>query len=143
VLARIVTHVQGARLARQARNALDAFGHATMVVRTRDGRVVWQTPLARSFLRDYLGCHEPVVPPAVLDWVRTNSARRPDGREPVTMSVVQGARRLVLALHESTGDDEWLLVMREASDASAIEALTHAFRLTAKEGEVLYWVVKG
>jgi CheY-like chemotaxis protein/DNA-binding CsgD family transcriptional regulator len=143
VLARIVAHVHGARLARQARNALDAFGHATLVVRSSDGRVVWQTPLARSFLQDYLGCREPVVPQAVLDWVRTQSARQPDGREPITMTIVQGARRLVFALHEQTGDGEWLLVMREASDASAIDALTHAFRLTAKEGEVLYWVVKG
>ena len=143
VLARIVTHVQGARLARQARNALDAFGHATMVVRTSDGRVVWQTPLARSFLRDYLGCEEPVVPQAVLAWVRAQSASQETRREPATMSVAQAARRLVLALHEQTGDDEWLLVMREVSDASAIEALTHSFKLTAKEGEVLYWVVKG
>ena len=33
VLARMAVHMQGARQARQARNALDAFGHATMVVR--------------------------------------------------------------------------------------------------------------
>ena len=33
VLARMSVHVQGARQARQARNALDAFGHATLVVR--------------------------------------------------------------------------------------------------------------
>ncbi len=33
VLARIAAHVQGARERRQARNALDAFGHATLAVR--------------------------------------------------------------------------------------------------------------
>jgi DNA-binding response OmpR family regulator len=38
VLARIAAHLQAARTQRQARNALDAFGHATMVVRERDGR---------------------------------------------------------------------------------------------------------
>lgn len=143
VLARITTHVQGARLARQARNALDAFGHATMVVRLADGRVVWQTPLARRFLQDYLGCAEPVVPASVLEWVRAHAAAPAGAQEPPKMSIVQGQRRLVLALHEPTGDDEWLLVMRETSDAAAIEALTHAFRLTAREAEVLYWVVKG
>ncbi len=46
VLARIAAHMQAARTQRQARNALDAFGHATMVVRERDGRRVWQTALA-------------------------------------------------------------------------------------------------
>ena len=44
VLARMSVHVQGARQARQARNALDAFGHATLVVRAADGKVVWKTP---------------------------------------------------------------------------------------------------
>jgi DNA-binding CsgD family transcriptional regulator len=34
-------------------------------------------------------------------------------------------------------------VLREASDAAMIEAMTLAFRLTAREAEVLYWVVKG
>ena len=48
VLARIVAHAQNARLQRQARNALDAFGHAMLAVRSGDGRVLWQTPLARA-----------------------------------------------------------------------------------------------
>jgi DNA-binding CsgD family transcriptional regulator len=33
--------------------------------------------------------------------------------------------------------------MREADDAAVVDALTHAFKLTAREAEVLYWVVKG
>jgi CheY-like chemotaxis protein len=47
---RIGAHLQAARTQRQARNALDAFGHATLVVRERDGRRVWQTALARKLL---------------------------------------------------------------------------------------------
>ena len=43
VLARITAHLHQARAQRQAHNALDAFGHATLVVRERDGRRVWQT----------------------------------------------------------------------------------------------------
>ena len=54
VLARMVVHMQSARVvARQARNALDAFGHATMATRPEDGRLVWQTPLARKLLHEY------------------------------------------------------------------------------------------
>ncbi|HEU4458633.1 MAG TPA: response regulator, partial [Methylibium sp.] len=48
VLARIAAHLKGARQARQARNALDAFGHAALTVRAADGRVLWSTPLARE-----------------------------------------------------------------------------------------------
>ena len=33
--------------------------------------------------------------------------------------------------------------MREVSDASIIESMSLAFKLTAREAEVLYWVVKG
>ena len=33
--------------------------------------------------------------------------------------------------------------MREESDEAAIEALGHAFQLTGREAEVLYWVIKG
>jgi DNA-binding CsgD family transcriptional regulator len=33
--------------------------------------------------------------------------------------------------------------MRESSDEATIEALGLAFKLTAREAEVLYWVVQG
>ena len=46
-------------------------------------------------------------------------------------------------LHERAGDDEWLLVLREESDAAVVDALMAAFRLTTREAEVLYWVIKG
>src|SRR5438105_5878472 len=58
VLARIAVHMQGARQARQARNALDAFGHATMAIHIGSGRAVWQTPLARKLLQTYFGADE-------------------------------------------------------------------------------------
>jgi DNA-binding NarL/FixJ family response regulator len=138
VLARIAAHVTNARQARQARNALDAFGHATLVVRAADGRVVWQTALARKLLVEYFGSDEQ-APPAVLDWLR---AQTPRG-DPAPLTIERAARRLTFALHESTDDDQWLVVLREASDAAVIEAMSLAFRLTARESEVLYWVVKG
>ena len=36
-----------------------------------------------------------------------------------------------------TGTD-WLIIMREVSDAAAIEAMRLFFKLTAREAEVLY-----
>ena len=49
----------------------------------------------------------------------------------------------MFTLHERAGEDEWLLALREESDTAVIEALQAAFRLTTREAEVLYWVIKG
>ncbi len=50
---------------------------------------------------------------------------------------------MLASFHEQTGDDEWLLVLREENDASSIESLVAAFILTQREAEVLYWVTLG
>ena len=150
VLARIGAHLNTARAQRQARNALDAFGHATLVVRERDGRRVWQTALARRLLAEHFGGDEIGTPPEVIAWVAREALRRRAGADPVALTVARGARRITFALHampeetfEDASDGEWLLVMRESDDASIVEAITLAFKLTAREAEVLYWVVKG
>ena len=166
VIARMAVHLQGARqarqqtqMARQARNALDAFGYASIMVRLRDGRVVWQTPLARDLLHRYFGGLDPQAPvlqdapDTVTQWLRrqvdllNGAAFMPGTTEPPRMVVEQGARRLTFRLHEQAGDSEgggdWLLVMRESSDVAAIDAMSLSFKLTAREAEGLYWVVKG
>ncbi|RRS05705.1 DNA-binding response regulator [Aquabacterium soli] len=150
VLARIEAHMQSARQARQARNALDAFGHASLTVRVSDGRVLWQTPLARKLLQSYFDTPESVAPSELADWLRqvvprpgADGAMPPPVAPPPTWAVNRGGSRLSFALHEPSGDDEWLLVMQESSDQAAIDALTLEFKLTAREGEVLYWVVRG
>jgi CheY-like chemotaxis protein/DNA-binding CsgD family transcriptional regulator len=152
VLARIAAHLQQARAQRQARNALDAFGHATLVVRERDGRRVWQTALARRLLTEHFGGDEAGTPPEVIAWVARESLRRRAGADAVTLTVARGARRISFALHalpeasfDGDGDagGEWLVVMRASDDAAIVEAITLALELTAREAEVLYWVVKG
>src|SRR5947207_4307339 len=70
VLARMGVHMQGARLARQTRNALDAFGYATVTVRASDGKLMWQTPLARELLIAYCGSSAPEAPAPVIEWLR-------------------------------------------------------------------------
>ncbi len=150
VLVRIGAHLNTAREQRQARNALDAFGHATLVVRERDGRRIWQTALARRLLGEHFGGDESSTPPEVIAWVAREALRRRAGADPVALTVARGARRITFALHampdetlEDSSDGEWLLVLRESDDASIVEAITLAFKLTAREAEVLYWVVKG
>ncbi|QKV57324.1 MAG: response regulator transcription factor [Dechloromonas sp.] len=143
VLARIAAHMQNARQMKQARSALDAFGQATVAVRAADGRLVWQTPLARKLLNDFFGNPEDVAPVELLNWIANANRARGEGREPTALMVADGNRRLLASFHDQTGEDEWLVVLREENDASAVDSLIAAFRLTQREAEVLYWVVQG
>jgi CheY-like chemotaxis protein/DNA-binding CsgD family transcriptional regulator len=147
VLARMAVHLQGAREKRQVRNALDAFGYASITVRACDGRLMWQTPLARDLLMDYYGTDAPTTPIPVLQWLRSHVDRRDLLREPPRLSIEIGPKRLTFRLHQQIGDSEgggdWLIIMQEVSDASVIESMALSFKLTPKEAEVLYWVVKG
>ncbi len=150
VLARIGVHLQGARRVRQearqagqARNALDAFGYASITVRADDGRLMWQTPLARDLMLRYFGTSAPATPALVSDWLTRHLEDARNQIEPPRLTVELGASRLEFRLHQQTGDNDWLIVMREVSDAAVIEAMSLSFKLTAREAEVLYWVVKG
>ncbi len=145
VLARIAAHMQNARQMKQARSALDAFGQATVAVRAADGRLVWQTPLARKLLRDYFTIEYDQAPPRLLSWIAEAQKAAAENREPPVL-VADEARRLLATLHDPSHlghEGEWLLVLREENHAAVIEALIAAFRLTAREAEVLYWVSKG
>ena len=92
----------------------------------------------------------------MLAWLRSSLSllAQPQvgrGAEPPRFAIEQGASRLTFRLHQQIGDGDasadeggdWLIVMREVSDTAAIEAMSLCFKLTAKEAEVLYWVVKG
>ena len=157
VLARIAAHTQTARAQRQARNALDAFGHATLVVRPADGRLVWQTALARTLLREHFGSEGSAAPVPLIDGLRREVAAAASGATPQPLVSARGPRRLTLELHSMTSDTEaeadegtdpaeaaeWLIVASETNDGAVFDALVQAFRLTMREAEVLYWVAKG
>jgi DNA-binding response OmpR family regulator/DNA-binding CsgD family transcriptional regulator len=148
VLARIAAHLNNARSQRQARQALDAFGHATLVVRDGDDRRIWQTALARELLGRYFAdLPEHQAPPELMAWVGRQAIRQRAGAEPQTLTISRGAGRLTCALHplEDAGasDGQWLIVLREASEAAMLAAWVQAFTLTTREAEVLYWVIQG
>jgi len=163
VMARMGVHLQGARRARQAgqaRNALDAFGYASITIRLSDtagqDKLIWQTPLARELLMRYYGTAAPQAPEPVLKWLRRHVVDTSVQTEPPRLSIEMGPRRLKFRLHQQTGDGEgengqgqsqgegyWLIVMREVSEEAVVEAMSLSFKLTAREAEVLYWVVKG
>ena len=84
-----------------------------------------------------------------MAWVARETLRRRAGAPALSLTVGRGARRLTFALHameeEGAAADqaEWLLVLREDSEAALMESLLRAFPLTAREAEVLYWVMRG
>ena len=161
ILARMGLHLAGARERRQTRNALDAFGYATMTVRANDGKLMWQTALARGLLERYCPDHPPYAShaaPEIQDWLQSclRQLQRAETPRALTLSLEDGASRLTLRLHQQTGDkssesaseddpqaDDWLIVMREVSDKAILDAMRLGFSLTAREAQVLYWVSKG
>ncbi len=146
VLARMAVHMHAARQARQARNALDAYGHATIAVRLQpggDARLVWQTPLARRWLPAYFDAAPDHMPAALLAWLQPASQGRDVRALSTARTTAEDTRQLVATLQGRTVDDDWLVVLREVSDAATVEATMQAFGLTLRESEVLYWVAKG
>lgn len=135
------------RQARQARNALDAFGFATIAVRAGDGRLLWQTPLARDLLARHCGAAAQYAPAPVAGWLRRHLDDALARIEPPPLAMERGAQRLTFRLHQQIGEDgeggEWLIVMREETDAAPVDAIREAFGLTAREAEILCWVAKG
>jgi DNA-binding response OmpR family regulator/DNA-binding CsgD family transcriptional regulator len=143
VLARIGAHLNTARLMNQARSALDAFGNAMLAVTPRDGRIVWQTPLARQWMQKYFplphtdtdrAAHTE-TPPALAAWLAGG------GGTPLTIS--KASSRLVFSLAEGSGGEQQMIVLREESDGARLQALMALFRLTQRESEVLHWVMMG
>ena len=155
VLARMGVHLGTARRARaqqqqavQARSALDAFGYASLTVRIADGRVLWQTPLARELLRRHLGIDglRAVLPDDITAWIQRQQPTLALQLEPPRWTFDSGLGPVVLRLHPPSPEaeeGELLLVMREESDLAARETLRQGFGITAKEAEVLYWLAQG
>ena len=98
----------------------------------------------RELLARYYGTTAPETPPDIVRWLRRNLRDAQRSIEPPGLVAERNGRRLSIRLHQQTGDSgDWLIVMREVSDAALIEAMGLALRLTQREAEVLYWVIKG
>lgn len=133
VLARIGAHLQTARLMNQARSALDAFGNAMLAVTPHNGRIVWQTPLARQWMSQYFEAAD-ATPPALGAWLAGDKA--------APLTIIRGASRLVFTVAD-LGSEQWMIVLREESDTARVQALMALLKLTQRESEVLHWVMMG
>ncbi|MRW82565.1 response regulator [Pseudoduganella sp. FT26W] len=137
VLARIAAHMQTAKLVDQARSALDAFGNAVIAMTPRDGKVVWQTPLARTLMQGYM------VDAELPAWMQATQLAHSQGLSHPPLTLARGARRLIFSAAEFSENEQWMIVLREESDTAQIEKLMASFKLTQRESEVLNWVIKG
>jgi len=150
VLVRMSSHLQTSRQVHQARSALDAFGQAAIAVTPQDGNIIWQTPLARDWMKAYFSdkiglseTRELITPSEVLNWIQAAYEKDSSGQTLLPLTIIQSAKRLTLSPADVSSDEQWMIVLREESDAAQIEALIHIFKLTKRESEVLYWTTKG
>nr|WP_315249977.1 response regulator transcription factor [uncultured Duganella sp.] len=137
VLARIASHMQTAKLVDQARSALDAFGNAVIAMTPRNGKIVWQTPLARTLMQGYM------VDTELPAWLQATQLAHSQGQAHPPLTLARGSRRLIFSAAEFSENEQWMIVLREESDTAQIEKLMASFKLTQRESEVLNWVIKG
>lgn len=136
VLARIETHLRNARLTAHAQQAVDATGHA-MIYADWSGRVRWQSPSARQWLRPFLGA-DGTLPAHILEWLKAP----PDSGAGDSLRVAAAEAQLSLTRLAGAADGVTLLV-RKRTFCLEPDALARLFGLTGREADVLYWVALG
>lgn len=147
VLARIASHMQTAKMMNQARSTLDAFGQAALAITPQDGKIVWQTPLAKRWMQQYFYEDANVegiyTPEKLKQWVALVAEDIKTGNTLQTLVMFKGANRLKLNVADRDSEEQWIVLLTEESDEAQIEALMLTLKLTKRESEVLYWATKG
>lgn len=156
VLARIMSHLQTSRMMNEARGALDAFGQAAIAITPSNNHIVWQTPLAHTLMQRYfneepLNPEEPLATPSpkpqtlkkLHDWLDHIRICIQTGEDIKPLTVIESRGRLIFTAAETQSDEQWIILLREESDAAQIAALMATFKLTMRESEVLYWATLG
>jgi|HubBroStandDraft_1064217.scaffolds.fasta_scaffold00074_39 DNA-binding response OmpR family regulator len=139
LVARMMVHLNNARLGQSARNALDAAGRYFLAV-TPEGRVLWCTPQASKLL----GAAFPAFP--AQDFVLPIDVKaalktRQEHSRPLSLSFdLQG---LQLSYVGQIGPDEHLLRLIEIDSTSDERLVKQRFSLTPREADVLVWIARG
>ena len=147
VLARIASHLQTVKLMNQARSALDAFGQAAIAITPKDGKIIWQSPLARKWMHQYFeeaeNSSKDETPEVIFNWIQQLNTVDNAENSNQPLNVIKNSGRLIFNLADNSSDEQWVVLLTEESDLAQIQALTTTFGLTKRESEVLYWAVKG
>jgi len=148
VLARLDAHLRSHRLMSAAIDAIDAAAGAVVALDAR-GRAVWQTARARQWLQAYCGQEpgEAALPPGIQAWLDAQLAG--DGA-PQALRIAGAAGELALRLvRRGAGQPAGhagelaLLLEEQPLPVDPRASLAEAYRLTARELDVLLWLAKG
>lgn len=136
LLARIGAHLRNRNRLVAAHSASDAAGDAIIAIGA-GYTVQWATPLARRWLTPLLEL-DGQLPAPVRRWIDA-----PGAMAEASVSLISAGERLVFSRLQSTCADTQLLLIRRNTPVPEPAVLSRALRLTAREGEVLYWVALG
>ena len=130
VIARIASHLRNARMVAETQAAADAAGDAIVAV-DDSGRLSWATPLAQTWLASVCDADHR-LPPSLLRWLACGDAGSPN------FSLQGDGQRLSFA---KLGPRR--LLVQRVETVPEPETLARLMNITAREADVLYWMVLG
>jgi DNA-binding response OmpR family regulator/DNA-binding CsgD family transcriptional regulator len=136
VIARIKTHVETAKLAISAQDALDLTGSNVFCV-SNQGRLSWATPNVHKMIDDIAGQDNSpwaTLATKLAKWLKT------DTLQPLKLNCFSQPIEIV---YERTQDDKHLVKIAAAKAQKTAEYLKQNLPITKRESEVLYWVSYG
>lgn len=136
VIARIKTHVNTAKLALSAHDALDHAGKNVFCV-SNQGRLAWATPQVHEIIEELAGANPTswsILADEIKDWLDT------DTNVDLMISTFNTPFNI---LYERKQDGLHLLRIVQTSSQKTPEDLKVKLPITKRESEVLYWVSYG
>ncbi|MBL4631429.1 MAG: response regulator, partial [Paraglaciecola sp.] len=136
VIARIKTHIQTARLALSAQDALDHAGSNLFCV-TSQGRLSWATPRAHQLIDDFAG--DDMSPWATLAELLKGRLAT-GGQQNLKVNCFVTSFEI---MYERQQDDKQMLKVVEDKIEKTSLNLQQNLPITKRESEVLYWLSYG
>ncbi len=136
VIARIKTHIQTAKLALSAQNALDHAGKTVFCV-SEAGRLSWATPHVHELIDDVAGNDKSpwaTMAEPISQWLKG------DVSMPLNLNCFNEPAKIV---YERKEDQGHLLRLQEDKIEKTASDLKDGLPITKRESEVLYWTAQG
>jgi len=136
VIARIKTHIQTAKLALSAQDALDHTGTNVFCV-NKQGRLSWATPNVHKLI-DFIA-EDDKSPWATL----ANELEKWLAKDTSKSLIVKCFAEPIEIIYQREQEDKHLVKIFEAKEQKTAEHLKQNLPITKRESEVLYWVSYG
>lgn len=133
VLARIKAHLNTARLARSAQNALDHAGKNVFSV-DRNGEMAWATPQVYALLSKCFNNKDDIwqtLQSDISHWLST---------DPSTALILKNSQPELTLHFERQEQDHYLVRLSKNRPAPTAKRLQETLPITKREAEVLFWL---